>query len=48
MAWQKAQDLAVEVYMTFKSVNDFDFRSQVRSAAISVPKALIREVRRIS
>lgn len=36
IAWQKARDLAVEIYRTFKSVNDFDFKSQVRSAAVSV------------
>ncbi|MCC6289385.1 MAG: four helix bundle protein [Chitinophagaceae bacterium] len=36
IAWQKAQDLAVEVYGTFAMIRDFDFRSQTRSAAISV------------
>lgn len=36
IAWQKAQDLAVEVYRTFDGIRDFDFRSQIRSAAISV------------
>lgn len=36
IAWQKAQNLAVEIYSTFKAVRDFDFRSQVRSAAVSV------------
>lgn len=36
IAWQKAQDLAVEIYKTFGSIKDFDFRSQIRSAAISV------------
>ena len=36
IAWQKAQDLAVEVYRTFMTIKDFDFRSQIRSAVISV------------
>lgn len=36
IAWQKAQDLAVEVYRTFTAIKDFDFRSQIRSAAVSV------------
>lgn len=36
IAWQKAQDLAVEVYKTFEQTKDFAFRSQIRSAAVSV------------
>lgn len=36
IAWQKAQNLAVEIYKTFVKLRDFDFRSQVRSAAVSV------------
>jgi len=36
IAWQKAQDLAVEVYRTFMTIKDFDFRSQIRSAVVSV------------
>ncbi len=36
IAWQKSQDLAVGVYNEFKQLNDFDFRSQMRRAAVSV------------
>ena len=36
IAWQKAQDLAVEVYRTFMTIRDFGFRGQICSAAVSV------------
>ncbi len=36
IAWQKAQDLAVEVYSTFRDVKDFSFRDQICRAAVSV------------
>ena len=36
IAWQKAQDLAVEIYTAFEQTRDFAFRSQIRSAAVSV------------
>nr|WP_299387306.1 four helix bundle protein [Allomuricauda sp.] len=34
--WQKAQDLAVQVYNTFNRINDFGFRDQITRASISV------------
>ncbi len=36
IAWRKAQDLAVNIYMTFANLKDFDFRSQIRSAVVSI------------
>lgn len=36
IAWQKSQDLAVAIYNEFKQLSDFDFRSQMRRAAVSV------------
>lgn len=34
--WQKAQDLAVEIYKSFGSLNDYSFRNQICSAATSI------------
>ena len=36
IAWQKAQDLAVEIYTAFEQTRDFAFRNQIQSAAVSV------------
>ena len=36
IAWQKAQDLAVEIYSAFEQTRDFAFRGQIQSAAVSV------------
>ena len=36
IAWQKAQDLAVNVYQTFGEVKDFSFRDQICRAAVSI------------
>jgi four helix bundle protein len=36
IAWQKAQDLAIYIYTAFAHLKDFDFRSQIRSAVVSV------------
>ena len=35
-AWQKAQDLAVEIYSHFKESKDFRFRDQICSAVVSI------------
>jgi four helix bundle protein len=34
--WQEAVELAVRVYELFKDCKDFDFRSQIRAASVSV------------
>lgn len=36
IAWQKAQDLAVIIYSTFKTVNDFSFKDQICRAVVSI------------
>lgn len=36
VAWQKAQDLAVVIYKDFKNNFDWDFRSQICRASVSV------------
>jgi len=35
IAWQKAQDFAVEIYAAFDHLKDFNFRNQIYSAAVS-------------
>ncbi len=36
IAWQKAQDLAVNIYSHFKLSRDWDFRSQICRATVSI------------
>jgi len=36
IAWQKAQDLAVEIYAVFRTSKDFGFRDQICRAVVSV------------
>lgn len=36
VAWQKAQDLAVEIYFLFKDNKDWDFRNQICRATVSI------------
>lgn len=36
IAWQKSQDLAVDVYAIFKESRDFGFRDQICRAAVSI------------
>jgi len=36
IAWQKAQDLTVEIYSLFKASKDFGFRDQICRAAVSI------------
>lgn len=36
VAWQKAQELAVDIYTTFRNLNDYSFRDQICRAAVSV------------
>lgn len=35
-AWQKSQDMAVEIYSIFKSTRDFGFRDQICRAVVSI------------
>ena len=36
IAWQKAQDLTVDIYSTFKNLKDFSFKDQISRASISI------------
>lgn len=36
IAWQKAQELAVEIYSSFEKVKDWGFKDQIQSASVSV------------
>jgi len=36
IAWQKAQDIAVDVYASFKELKDRSFKDQIGRAAISI------------
>jgi len=36
IAWQKAQDLAVRIYGSFKDVKDFSFKDQICRASVSI------------
>lgn len=36
IAWQKAQDLAVIVYQSFKELKDWGFRDQIYRAVVSI------------
>lgn len=36
IAWQKGQDIAVEVYGLFRDSSDFGFRNQICSATVSI------------
>jgi len=36
IAWQKAQDLAIDIYETFREIKDFSFRDQICRACVSI------------
>lgn len=36
IAWQKAQDLTVDIYSTFKALKDYSFKDQVYRASVSI------------
>jgi four helix bundle protein len=36
IAWEKSQDLAVEIYETFKDLKDWGFKDQICRAVISI------------
>jgi four helix bundle protein len=36
IAWQKAQDLAVDIYAKFKDLKDFSFREHICMAVVSI------------
>ncbi|MBY0424691.1 MAG: four helix bundle protein [Cytophagales bacterium] len=36
IAWQKAQDLAVNIYSLFENLKDYSFKDQICRASVSV------------
>jgi four helix bundle protein len=40
IAWQKAQDLTVEIYLVFKVLKDYGFKDQICRASVSVSNTI--------
>ncbi|MDZ4757243.1 MAG: four helix bundle protein [Bacteroidota bacterium] len=38
IAWQKAQDFAIEIYSSFRESKDWDYRNQICRATVSISK----------
>jgi four helix bundle protein len=36
VCWQRGRELTLEVYRTFKSLQDYGFKDQIQRAAVSV------------
>lgn len=36
IAWQKAKDLSLAIYLSFKSNNDYAFKDQIQRASVSI------------
>ena len=47
-AWQKAKELAIQIYRAFRTCRDYGFRDQVCRAALSVPSNVAEGVERIT
>lgn len=48
IAWQKAQDLCVEVYLVFQNTNDFGFKNQIQKASLSISNNIAEGYDRMS
>ena len=48
IAWQKAQDLCVEIYLIFQNSNDFGFKNQIQRASVSVSNNIAEGFDRMS
>ena len=48
IAWQKAQNLAVDIYLIFKDSRDFGFKNQIERAAVSVSNNIAEGFDRMS
>jgi four helix bundle protein len=44
--WQKSRELAIEVYKTTKSVNDYGFKDQITRSILSVPSNIAEGLER--
>ena len=36
IAWQKGQDLAVDIYSLFSNLKDYSFKDQIQRASVSI------------
>ena len=36
IAWQKAKEITIETYKTFRNLKDFNFKSQIERASVSI------------
>ena len=48
IAWQKAQDLAVNIYKTFEKSKDFGFKDQIQRASVSISNNIAEGFDRMS
>lgn len=48
IAWQKAQDLAVAIYSSFKNSRDFGFKDQIQRASVSISNNIAEGFDRLS
>ena len=48
IAWQKVQDLTIEIYLIFNNSNDFGFKNQIQRATVSISNNIAEGFDRIS
>jgi four helix bundle protein len=48
IAWQKSQDLCVEIYFIFQDLNDFGFKNQIQRASVSISNNIAEGFDRMS
>jgi len=48
IGWQKAQDLAVNIYKTFEKSRDFGFKDQIQRASVSISNNIAEGFDRMS
>lgn len=48
IAWQKAQNLCIEIYIAFQNSNDFGFKNQIQRASVSISNNIAEGFDRMS
>jgi four helix bundle protein len=48
IAWQKAQDLTIEIYRLFEKSSDFGFKNQIQRASVSISNNIAEGFDRMS
>jgi len=48
IAWQKAQDFAVDIYTAFSGLKDFGFKNQIQRASVSISNNIAEGFDRLS